>query len=250
MSLRQLIACLWEGPIAVLQVAGAVGTLGIIVGTFTVTGLGLRFTSMVVDAANGQLLLTLIFVAIASWILGAGVTVTSSYIIVAILAAPALEVMGLPVLAAHLIIFWVSQDANVTPPVAVAAYAASGIAKSNPMRTSWEAWKLARGMYIVPFLIAYWGMVGGTPQDLVVSTIIGTLATLFFSFGMVGYFHERIPKVQRALLFGATVLIIIPDWRAVAAGFALGALVMFETVIRKRVTTTGKAGIKDEVHAG
>ncbi|HEX2176621.1 MAG TPA: TRAP transporter permease, partial [Nocardioidaceae bacterium] len=155
MGIRDIVAALRSGAVASLTVGAVVGTIGIVIGVVDLTGLGLRFSDLIVDISGGNLLAALVLVTLVSWILGAGLTVTSSYIMVAILAAPALTEMGVSLLVAHLIVFWVSQDANVTPPIALASFAASGISGGKPMRTAWESWLLARGLYIVPFLMAF-----------------------------------------------------------------------------------------------
>src|SRR5699024_4429483 len=120
-----------------LDVAAIVGTIGIVIGVVGLTGLGLRMSTIVINFSMGSLLLAMILVAIASWIVGMGLTSTSSYIMIAVLVAPALAEMGLSILVAHLIIFWVSQDANLTPPICITAFAAAGLAGAKPYETAW-----------------------------------------------------------------------------------------------------------------
>jgi TRAP transporter 4TM/12TM fusion protein len=208
-----------------LTVGGIVGTIGIIVGVINLTGLGLRFSGLIVTWSGGNIWLVLVLVTLISWLLGAGLTVTSSYIVVAILAAPAMVEVGIPLLAAHLIIFWVSQDANVTPPIALAAFAGASIAGGQPMRTGWEAWKLARGLYIVPILMAFSPLVVG-PIGAAAPVAITALAGIFLlCAGMSGYLRRRTTFVEQIALLAAGILMIVPDLLIAGGGLLLGVAV-------------------------
>lgn len=205
-----------------LTVGGIVGTIGIIVGIINLTGLGLRFSGLIVTLSGGNLWLVLILVTLVSWLLGAGLTVTSSYIVVAILAAPALIEVGIPLLAAHLIIFWVSQDANVTPPIALAAFAGASISGGKPMQTGYEAWKLARGLYIVPILMAFSPLVVGPFWDAVPVAITALMGIYLLSAGISGCLRRRTTLIEQALLLTGGVLMIVPDLTTAAAGLLVG----------------------------
>jgi len=172
----------------ILFVGSSVGTIGIIIGTVYLTGMGLKFSGLILSLSFGYLPIMIILVALASYVLGMGLTVTSSYIILAVLAAPALTNTGVSLLGAHMIIFWLSQDANITPPVCLAAYAAAGIAKADPIKTGWTSLRYAKVIYIVPFLIAY------TPI-LLEGNFIEVVTTVILSFLLVGilsYFSFRV----------------------------------------------------------
>lgn len=204
-----------------LAIGGVAGTIGILIGVLNLTGLGLKFTDIIINASGGNLLYALVLVTFASWVLGAGLTATSSYVIVAILAGPALQELGLPILVAHLIIFWVSQDANVTPPIAVAAFAAASIARGSPMRTAVEAWKLARGLYIVPLLMAYSPLITGTLTEKLIVAGTGTVGIYAFSAGMSGYLRRRTNLLGRTILLGSGVLMIWPNMIMFPVGLAV-----------------------------
>ena len=210
MNLRDIGEALAGGAIASLTVGGIVGTIGIVVGVVNLTGLGLRFSTLIVTWAGGSLLVALILVTIVSWLLGAGLTVTSSYIVVAILAAPALTEFGVPLLAAHLIIFWVSQDANVTPPICLAAFAAASISGGSPMRTGYEAWKLARGLYIVPLLMAYTPLVTGPVSEVIPVVVSAMFGIYALTAGMSGYLRRDTTWYEQALLLIGGLLMIAP----------------------------------------
>lgn len=204
-----------------LAIGGVAGTIGIVIGVLNLTGLGLKFTDIIINASGGNLLFALVLVTFASWVLGAGLTATSSYVIVAILAGPALQELGLTILVAHLIIFWVSQDANVTPPIAVAAFAAASIAKGRPIRTAVEAWKMARGLYIVPLLMAYSPLITGTLGEKLIVACTGAVGIYALSAGMSGYLRRRVNLLERTFLLAAGILMIWPDVLAFPFGLVM-----------------------------
>ena len=139
-----------------VAVSVACALAGIIVGVVGLTGLGLKFSSMMIAFSGGNLILALLLVVIASLILGMGLPVTAAYIVLIILIGPALtEEFGIPLLVAHLVVFWWSQDSNVTPPVALAGFAGAAIANASPMETSVQAWKFAKGLYLVPLFMVF-----------------------------------------------------------------------------------------------
>lgn len=223
---RDLLGALSEGAVKSLSIAGIVGTIGIVVGIVNLTGLGLRFSDLVVSLSGGSLLIAIIFVTIASWLLGMGLTVTSSYIVVAILAAPALESLGTSLIAAHLIIFWVSQDANLTPPVCLAAFAGASIAGGKPMATGWESWKLGRGLYIVPFLMAFSPLVDGPWVAAIPVVLTASLGIYALTAGMSGYLLRATRRWEQVLLMVAGVLLIYPGLVPEAVGSVLLALLL------------------------
>lgn len=232
---RDWLDALWQGGVRSLEVGGIVGTIGIVIGILGLTGLGLRMSGLIVAFAGGSLLLALILTTVISWLLGMGLTSTSSYVIVAILAAPALQEFGLSALAAHLIVFWVSQDANLTPPICLTAFAAGGIAEAKPYATGWEAWKLGRGLYIVPLLMAYTPLIGGSALELA-GVVIPALAGIYLlSAGMGSYLLKRATWSQRWLLMGAGALLIAPELATHAVGLAIGgAVALWQRLERRR----------------
>jgi TRAP transporter 4TM/12TM fusion protein len=155
---------IWEaiqtGARNTLIIGATVGVIGVIVGTISLTGIGLKFSDIIISAAGGNLLAAILLIALASLVLGMGVPVTAAYLIVAVLAVPPLMELGVVLIAAHMIVYWFSQDSNITPPVCVAAYAGAAISGSDPWKTGWTAFKFAKLLYVVPILFAY------TPQIL------------------------------------------------------------------------------------
>ena len=155
---------IWEaiqtGARNTLIIGATVGVIGVIVGTISLTGIGLKFSEIIISASGGHLLAAVLLIALASLVLGMGVPVTAAYLITAVLAVPPLMDMGVALIAAHMIVYWFSQDSNITPPVCVAAYAGAAVAGSDPWKTGWTAFKFAKLLYVVPLLFAY------TPQIL------------------------------------------------------------------------------------
>jgi TRAP-type uncharacterized transport system fused permease subunit len=180
--------------------------------------------------SQNQLIIALVLVAIASLFLGMGLPVTASYIVLAVLSAPALlglmlspamaalvsagvtppEVTGY-LLAAHLIIFWLSQDSNLTPPVCLAAFAAAGIAKTPPMRTGLEAWKLGKGLYIMPLLFAFSNLITGEWIDRFEVFIFAIFGILSFAITVDGFWNAKLKIYERVLFALSTLLLLFPD---------------------------------------
>ena len=152
---KKLYQTIINGVEAVIPVATACACAGIIIGIITLTGLGLKFSSLVISLSDGNLFLALVLTMIASLILGMGLPTAAAYILVATLAAPALEQLGVNQLAAHLFVFYSAMLSSITPPVALAAYAAAGLAQANPFRIALVACQFGVAAFIVPYFFAY-----------------------------------------------------------------------------------------------
>ena len=154
-SLRGLEKALLGAGSGAVQVAAACAAAGVVVGVASLTGIGLRMSELIITLSQGSLFLALLLTAMGSIILGMGLPTTAAYVVLAALGAPALIQLGVPILAAHLFIFYFGCISNVTPPVSLAAYAASGIAGSPPLKTAWTAMVLAFAGFLVPFMFVY-----------------------------------------------------------------------------------------------
>lgn len=164
-----------------LKIGAVVGVIGIIIGVLTFSGLVLTFADIVIELAHGRLWLTILLIALASLVLGMGVPVTAAYLITAVVAVPALTHLGVNEIAAHMIVYWLSQDSNITPPVCIAAFAGATIAKANMWRTALASFKFAKFLYLGPFLFGYVPAfsLNGSPVDIIKAfslIIIGTYA--------------------------------------------------------------------------
>jgi len=192
---------------------------GIVIGVVLMVGMGIKFSLLITKISGGSLMLTIVLVALASLILGMGLPVTASYIVLAVLAAPAMQMLGVSLLSAHMLIFWYSQDANVTPPVCLAAYSAAGIAGSGPLETGLESWKLAKGLYIIPLLFCYTPILFEGPVWQVAETAITGTAGLFcFAAFFEGFCHRSLNWAWRLGYFGCAVLLLWPEFLAHGAG--------------------------------
>ena len=206
---RVVWEALLNGTRATLVIGSTVGVIGIIVGSIALTGIGLRFSDLVFSLSGGILPLAILLVAIASLILGMGVPVTASYLIVAVLVVPVMssmlamhhyDVSGLrslegqaatwTLLASHMMVYWFSQNSNNTPPVCLAAYTGAAISGSDPWKTGWHALNFSKALYIVPFLFAYSPalLLNGAPHEIIMTYATTFLGIIAFSTISMGYF--------------------------------------------------------------
>jgi TRAP transporter 4TM/12TM fusion protein len=212
-----------------VAVSMACAVAGIIVGVVGLTGLGLKFSAMMIAFSGGNIVLALILVVIASLILGMGLPVTAAYIVLIILVGPALtEEFGIPILIAHLVVFWYSQDSNVTPPVALAGFAGAAIAGSKPLETSVQAWKYAKGLYLIPlFMVFNESIILGGPLPLVLwNGFIAIVALVGFAAALEGFLWRAMPVWQRALVVPGVIAIFWPSIVVEAVGVALILLLL------------------------
>ncbi|MFZ5650878.1 MAG: TRAP transporter permease [Bacillota bacterium] len=234
---KDIYNALVKSAVTSLTVGATVGSIGIIIGVVYLTGLGLKFSDILLSLSGGYLFLAIILIAISSYVLGMGITATTSYVILAVLAAPALQELGVPVLAAHLIIFWASLIANVNPPVCLAAFAAAAIAKAEPMKTGWTSLIFAQPLYIMPFTFAYAPaiLLLGDPADIartVLSVTIGVImAACFFQSWML----RKLMLFERILVAIAAGFLLHAGAFTDYIGFILaGAIFVFQMLTRKK----------------
>ncbi|WP_417586559.1 TRAP transporter permease [Pararhodobacter oceanensis] len=219
-GLTKTLQALELGARNAVAVTVACAVAGIIVGVVGLTGLGLKFSAMMLAFSNGNLLLALVLVLLASLVLGMGLPVTASYIVLIILVGPALtNEFGLPILVAHLVVFWYSQDSNVTPPVALAGFAGAAIAGSKPMETSVQAWKYAKGLYLIPLFMVYNDAIilGGPLPEVIWAGFIAIVALIGFAALLEGFLFAPMALWQRALLLPGVVAVFWPNlWYEIA----------------------------------
>jgi TRAP-type uncharacterized transport system fused permease subunit len=200
-----------------LNVAATCAAAGLIVGVVTLTGLGLKFSSIVIAYAGGSLILTAIYTALIVWVVGLAVPVTASYIICAVIAAPALTTLGVPDFAAHMFIFYYAVLSEVSPPTALSPFAAAAITGGDPYKTTLQAWKYTLPAFVVPFIFVLDPLgpgvllsipKGGTWFDVVVITFYTALALLAFAGAAEGWLLRRLSGLEIALLLTAGVLLV------------------------------------------
>ncbi|MEZ9686752.1 TRAP transporter permease [Vibrio atlanticus] len=212
-GLKKFIEGMKNGALMALPISAACGAAGIIVGVVGQTGIGLQFTQFVMDFSGGYMLIALGLISLVALILGMGLPVTAAYIVLAVMAVPMLSDFGLPLLTAHLIVFWLSQTSNVTPPIALAAFAGAGVANANPMKSSVEAFKLAGGLFIIPIMMAYTSLVN--PDDGMPALLLSIVQTLTIivaiAIAIEGYLIRSLSMVERlAALLAIPLLLLNP----------------------------------------
>ena len=227
MGPREIWDAIQVGARNTLIVGATIGVIGIIVGTISLTGMGLKFSDLIISMAGNSLMLALVLVAIASLVLGMGVPVTAAYLIVAVLAVPALGEFGVSAIAAHMIVYWLSQHSNITPPVCVAAYAGAAIAGSDPWKTGWTSFKFAKMLYVMPLLFAYVPamLLDGSVLEIITAFVSATLGTIAFGAFSMGYLRRKTRPLEWLLLGAGTLLLYWPTLVSDIAGLALVALV-------------------------
>ncbi len=224
MSFRDFIDALENAGRNILGVAAACATAGIIIGIVTLTGLGLKMASGLVALAGGNMFFTLFFTMISSLILGMGIPTTANYLITSTITAPAVVQLGVPMLAAHMFTFYFGIIADITPPVALAAYAGSAIAKSNPFKTGVQATKLAIAAFIIPYIFAFSPsllLINTTPLQIAQIVITSLIGMVSLSAAMEGYFYTFTNRFERLLFFAGGLMLIFPEGITDLAGFCL-----------------------------
>jgi TRAP transporter 4TM/12TM fusion protein len=215
MGPKQIWLALVDAGKNCLFVAALTGAVGILIGVLSLTGIIVRFPYILVDLAGQSVLLTVALIACATFVLGLPLPITATYLVVAVIGAPALMKLGVPVLSAHLIIFWLALDSNITPPVAMGPFAAAAIAQSDPMKTGWTCFRFAKVIYLMPVLFAYTHiLLTGTPGQNIAAIASATLGTVMFSIVSTGFFHVRATLIEWLLLAGATVFAFFPSLTA------------------------------------
>ena len=217
---RKLADALANGTIGVLGTAATCAAAGIIVGVVTLTGLGLKFSSIAIAYAGGSVVLTAVYTALIVWIVGLAVPVTASYIICAVIAAPALVKLGVPDFAAHMFIFYYAVLSEVSPPTALSPFAAAAITGGNPYATTLESWKYTMPAFLVPFVFVLdplgAGLLlsvpkGGDWMDILWVTFTTAVGIVGFAVAAQGWLFGRAPAWIRAIGFLAGVALLFPS---------------------------------------
>lgn len=230
MGIKEILEALALGSQNMIVTGVLLIAVGVIVGVINISGVGITFSQLIMEWSGNSLLIAIVLVALASLILGMGLPVTASYVVLSVLSAPALVGLMLSpemaalvnagiqlpevtmyLLSAHLIIFWLSQDSNLTPPVCLAAFAAAAIAKTPPMETGLVSWKIGKGMYILPLLFAFTPLITGDWYERFEVFIFAFFGILSFSIVMEGFWDKKMMILERAVFALATVLLLTED---------------------------------------
>jgi TRAP transporter 4TM/12TM fusion protein len=214
---RRLLEATKEGAANMLPVAGLLAAAGLIVGTFSLTGLGLKISSLIMSMSGGSPLVALFLAMVASFIIGLSLPITATYIMTVVMVAPALVKVGMPPHVAHLLAFYFAVLSEVSPPVGLSPSAAAAVTGGNPFGAMMQAWKYSLPAFLVPFLFSASPMganlliIGATLSGFIVATISSTVALFLLSLGIVGYLYGAVSLVERALLIvAACVMVVYP----------------------------------------
>lgn len=226
---------------SVLDVAAVCACAGIIIGTLSLTGLGIKFSSLLVTLAGGHKILLLVFAAIAGIILGMGMTTTTVYIILSVLVCPALVEMGVTPLVAHLFVFYFGILSNITPPVATASFAAASLAQCNAFKLGFTAWKIGLSGYILPFMFVYGNELCliGEPIMIIKAVITSFFGIYCLCCGLEAYYKKKLNVVQIVMMLAAALLLIDSGTLTDIIGVVLAACVLVPNFIASK-----KAAVK------
>ena len=223
-GVKEIVDGLINGSKGVLGVLIACATAGIIIGVVTKTGVGLKVATALLELSGGMIIPAMFFTMITSLLLGMGVPTTANYVITSTIAAPALVQMNVPVLAAHMFAFYFGIVADVTPPVALAAYAGAGIAGANPLKTGCIAAKLAIAAFIVPYIFVLAPellMINASVPMIAYSGLTAVIGMWGVAISMIGFCQAHLNLVQRLLFFVGGLCMIIPGTITDIAGVAI-----------------------------
>lgn len=243
----KLVKALQAGSVGMLNVATTCAGAGLIVGVVTLTGLGLKFSSIVIDYAGGSLFLTTLYTALVVWIVGLAVPVTASYIICAVIAAPALTKLGVPDFAAHMFIFYYAVLSEVSPPTALSPFAASAITGGDPYKTTMQCWKYTVPAFLLPFMFVLDSsgqglLLMGSTKALAAAnwwsiaevTITAAIGIAAIAAGFQGWMFVRTTLLERIMLIVAGFALVYPGAIADALGFGLAVIALISQYVRSR----------------
>ncbi len=222
----RVVQALRAGSVGILAVGATCAAAGIIVGVVTLTGLGLKFSSIVIDLAGGNLMMTAVLTAIVVWVVGLAVPVTASYIICAVIAAPALTKLGVPDFAAHMFIFYYAVLSEVSPPTALSPFAAAAITGGNPYRTTLQSWKYTLPAFLVPFAFVLDPdgvglLLKGSPANIVEVVVTAAIGIAALACGVQGWMFQKTSWIERAMLIAGGILLMQSTRAGDLAGIAL-----------------------------
>jgi len=247
-TVSKTIEALKQGSLTVLNVAAICASAGIIVGTVSLTGLGLKLSSIIISYAGGNLIMTTVFTGVLLWVIGLAVPITATYIIAAVIAAPALTQLGVPEYAAHMFIFYYALLSEVSPPTALSPFAAAAITGGNPYKTTMMAWKYTITAFLMPFiftvlpsgraLLLHWEGIG-------VASGVWTIFAAFVGIGMLasgcsGWLIKRSNILERVITIIGALAFVYPSRIGDVLGFACLLFVIIMQMLRKGGTGQAK----------
>lgn len=243
MGWKPLFAALEEGTKSAVQIIAVCACAGIIVGVIALTGVGMRFSNLLLGVGQTSEVLALIFAMFIAIILGMGMPTTAAYAVAASVVTPGLIQMGFEPLYAHFFIFYFAVMSAITPPVAIAAFAAAGIAGTNPMKTGLVAFKIGIAAYIVPFIFIYSPtiLMRGTLTEIGFAVVTSLIGVYILASAVQSYFFGHINWIPRVMLFVSAIILIIPNLMLAVLGICLAIIAfIIGKLISKHMKSQGK----------
>ena len=230
----RVLKSLEQGALAVLSIAAACAAAGIVAGVLAMTGVGSKISGLIIDLSAGQPLIALVLIALMAIVLGMGLPTTAAYLILATVVAPPLVEMGVPILTAHMFVFFFGCISTITPPVALASYVAAGIAGSDINRTSWTAFAYGITSYILPFMFFFGPalLMDGTAIEILSAVVVGLISVYCIASAVVGYFLKPLGGIGRITIGAAGLLLMYQSMVTNLVG--LGILIGMVLLIRPK----------------
>ena len=248
---RRIIIAMIEGAKNMLPVAVLLAAAGLIVGTFTLTGLGLKISSIIMSVSGGSVIAALLLSLVASMLIGLSLPITATYIMTVVMVAPALVKIGVPMHVAHLLVFYFAVLSEVSPPVGLSPCAAAAVTGGNPFGSMMQAWKYSLPAFLVPFFFSTTPVgyslliVGANWPDFIIAVLTSLCSLFFLSLGIIGYLRREFPMIERVLLIVAAVAMIIAPIGLTIPGLA--PLVAGVLMILHHLRTTREPAREREV---
>lgn len=235
-KIKGIYDSLFEASKGIVSIIAPVACAGIVIGVIGLTGVGGKIASAVISLSGGSIFIALILAMITAIIFGMGLPTTVSYLLVVAVLAPVLSDLGIAPIAAHLFIFYYACLSGITPPVALAAYTGANIAGASPMKTAFEASRLAIAAYILPFLFVFEPalLMDGSVVNIMIQTAIAMVGILALASSLEGWLFGELSRVKRGILFLTSIILIIPQWMTDLIGIVLLLVVASLQLIKSR----------------
>jgi TRAP transporter 4TM/12TM fusion protein len=232
--LRKIGSAIRKGTRSAVPITIACAAAGIISGNLAVSGLGIKISSLIISASGGVALFALVLTMLTAIVLGMGLPTTAAYLILATVVAPSLAELGVPLLTAHMFVFFFGCVSTITPPVALASYVAAGIAGADINKVGWTAFGYGITCYVLPFMFFFGPalMLNGSSFDISLAAISGFAGTFFIAASVIGFINQALPPALRALSFAAGLLLLLQGWQTDIVGVVLAlGVVLFGRVV-------------------
>lgn len=224
MNLKMIFEALADGTEKGIMIVTTMASCGIMIGVFNLTGIGGKFSSVLMSLSDSSLIITLLLVMLLAMFLGLAMNISTAYLLTAVVAAPVLINLGVTVLAAHMFILFYAAMATITPPVAITAFAAASIAGEPPMKVGFMAMRMAIIAYVLPFIFVYWpALLMQAPfYEIIIALFLGVIAVALIAMGLEGWwFEQKVSKISRLLIIIAGIIILTGNIKLILISSAI-----------------------------